>query len=183
MPSADVVLFPPPTILLSVAGIQHGPHFDPIEIAFIFGVVISVAGIFLLGMGAGLGCAAAALIRGASYGKSVLIGMGVTTCAGLVLISNWFLFSSRSPLVGGTVVILAAVAILVILVHRSGDPSPVKRSLMGFGAIIGIGIALFGTSLIPVPRDSLPIVLTIILAATVIMVVFVHRIGLNASRL
>lgn len=177
MPSADAVLFPHAAILLSVAGLQHGPHFDPVGVAILATVAIGTTLAIFLSIGAALGCAAAALIRGVSFGKGALLGMGMTTGAAVACIVSTIVFSPSFYTY--TVTILAAVVILVVLVHRSGDPSPGKRALIGIGAIIGIGIACSGFSYIPGPSSLLE-ALTIILAATAVAAVVVHRIVLNS---
>ncbi len=118
MPGVDVVLLSPAAIVLSLAGIQHGPHFDPLAIAILFGVAIGGAALILGLVGAAVGCVTAAFIRGASFGKSALIGIGVTTCAGFTGIVVTILLGSS--FITYTTVIVAAIVVMVALVHRFG---------------------------------------------------------------
>ena len=121
MQGADVGLLPPAAILLSLAGIQHGPHFDPLEIAFLFAVVIGGGLMLCLGFGAIVGCVTAALTPGASSGKSALIGAGVSACAGvaciaITLLGDW-------PIAYATVIV-ADVLVTIALVRRTCTEVP-----------------------------------------------------------
>ena len=107
-------------ILLSVSGFQHGPHFDAWDLARLAAIFVGILLALCLGFGAALCCLVASFTRGASYRKSSLIGMGVSTCAGVAIA----VFTVHAPVypIYAAIVLIAIIATIALVRQAATNP-------------------------------------------------------------